>query len=318
MKTIKTNMTQDMQAMCMPSPVVSTPMSFRHEVIIDKPLVYPSDWREEISTIRNAGPGDVVEIHLNGPGGNLAVAGAYLKAIAESQAHIVGHIDHECSSALTFIFLACHEWVVADDAEFMVHTASSGYGGKENNLYEYAIFLNKSVEKLLKKYYTGFLTEEEIERVRTGSDMHMDSDEIIDRIHKMMEYRESLNEEPSEQQLAYDALKDISKEEILENLFPDLAGKPSTEDKEVVSYSLGEDTLTVYESGDVHVNLPPNEQLFNFHSVEVDDIKNMFTKVELLSINDMLCLGLKGKDCTKTDIASSLFSSLDLILNEVE
>ena len=108
--------------------------------------------------------------------------GAFCKAIAESQAKIIGHIEHMCCSAATIIFLACDEFVVSDDCEFMIHTAGVGYSGKQNNFHEYALFVNKGNERLMKKYYNGFLSESEIEQALKGTDFWFDADEVVERL----------------------------------------------------------------------------------------------------------------------------------------
>ena len=142
--------------------VISRPIAFEHTIYIDEELVSPSEWRQELETIRTAQAGDTVHVRLNTVGGSDVVMGAFVKAIAETQAHVVGHIEHMCCSAGTIIFLACHSYVVSDDCEFMIHTASLGYGGKQNNFYEFSTFNNKANERLMRKYYKDFLTEEEI------------------------------------------------------------------------------------------------------------------------------------------------------------
>ena len=142
--------------------VISRPIAFEHTIYIDEELVSPSEWRQELETIRSAQEGDYIHLRINSAGGSDVVMGAFVKAIAETQARVVGHIEHMCCSAATIIFLACHCDVVSDDCEFMVHTASLGYGGKQNNFYEFSTFNNKANERLMKKYYKDFLTEDEI------------------------------------------------------------------------------------------------------------------------------------------------------------
>ena len=84
--------------------VVSRPIAYTHDIFIDKELVQPLDWRLELDTIRNASPNDIVNLRINCPGGSDMVMGAFVKAIAECQGHVVGHIEHTCASAATIIF----------------------------------------------------------------------------------------------------------------------------------------------------------------------------------------------------------------------
>lgn len=195
--------------------VVSRPIAYTHDIFIDKELIQPLDWRLELDTIRNASPNDVVNLRINCPGGSDMVMGAFIKAIAECQGHVVGHIEHTCASAATIIFLACHEFVVSDDTEFMVHTSSLGYGGKQNNFNEYAIFVNKSNERLMRKYYDGFLSEEEINLTLKGADLWMNSEEVVERLEKKI----TKESEQEPQPLTREVAQELSKEELIEMLF---------------------------------------------------------------------------------------------------
>lgn len=195
--------------------VVSRPIAYTHDIFIDKELVQPLDWRLELDTIRNALPNDIVNLRINCPGGSDMVMGAFVKAIAECQGHVVGHIEHTCASAATIIFLACHEFIVSDDAEFMVHTSSLGYGGKQNNFNEYAIFVNKSNERLMRKYYEGFLSQEEIDLTLKGADLWMNSEEVIERLQNKIEKETEVEPEPLTREVA----EKLSKEELINAMF---------------------------------------------------------------------------------------------------
>lgn len=210
--------------------VVSRPIAYTHDIFIDKELVQPLDWRLELDTIRNASPNDIVNLRINCPGGSDMVMGAFVKAIAECQGHVVGHIEHTCASAATIIFLACHEFIVSDDAEFMVHTSSLGYGGKQNNFNEYAIFVNKSNERLMRKYYEGFLSQEEIDLTLKGADLWMNSEEVIERLQNKIEKETEDEPEPLTREVA----ENLSKEELINMMFGEEENKEIAGDEDMV------------------------------------------------------------------------------------
>ena len=210
--------------------VVSRPIAYTHDIFIDKELVQPLDWRLELDTIRNASPNDIVNLRINCPGGSDMVMGAFVKAIAECQGHVVGHIEHTCASAATIIFLACHEFIVSDDAEFMVHTSSLGYGGKQNNFNEYAIFVNKSNERLMRKYYEGFLSQEEIDLTLKGADLWMNSEEVIERLQNKIEKETEDEPEPLTREVA----ENLSKEELINIMFGEEENKEIAGDEDMV------------------------------------------------------------------------------------
>lgn len=207
-----------------PNRIYSSVATMVYDILIDEPLIHPSDWREELNLLRNVGPDDVVNLRINSPGGSSSVAIAFLKAMSECCAKLIGHNEGECSSAATLLFLGCDEWCIAEGSELMIHTASSGYHGKENNFYEYAIHLNKTVNSLLTKHYKGFLTDEEISQVLKGTDMWMDEEEVKTRLENLIKHREEDigNSISTSEKEAFEYLKSKTKEEILKESFPDL------------------------------------------------------------------------------------------------
>lgn len=162
-------------------------ISQKFTIRLDRELTTSELFQEELATLRMAGPQDTVHILLNGPGGSDSVMKAFLNTMAQSEAHIITEIEGQCCSALTMIFLAGHEFRVSDDSEFMIHTASFGYGGKENNVRQYVEFNAKANSRLMHKYYQHYLTNEEIEQCIEGKDFWMDADEIMERLEKRQE-----------------------------------------------------------------------------------------------------------------------------------
>ena len=229
--------------------VISRPIAFEHTIYLDEELVVPSDWRQELEVIRTAQEGDVVNLRINCAGGSDVVMGAFVKAIAETKAHVVGHIEHMCCSAATIIFLACHSYVVSDDCEFMIHTASLMYGGKENNFYEFSTFNNKANERLMKKYYKDFLTEDEINQALKGVDFWFDSEEVIQRLENRDKIRqESQIEEMKKcgceeckQTLSMIVPDSLELEDFLDEDYPTREELETWEKSDLIDFILGED-----------------------------------------------------------------------------
>ena len=120
MNKFKNNMgLLDTQTPLYPRAVETTPIAYRHVIRINREIGEPNEWVDEISTIQNATPNDVLHITINSPGGSLYTTTEILSAMAQTQAHIVTEITGECCSAATLIFLAGHEYVISDDATWM-------------------------------------------------------------------------------------------------------------------------------------------------------------------------------------------------------
>ena len=149
-----------------------------------------SDYIELCDVLRSASPNDEVLIRINSGGGSLATANMIVNAVRESQAHVHGFIESTCVSAATLIYLACHSYSLSEDADMMIHTSSSLYGGKEHEQHSYVTFSRKKIHKMVRDRYAGFLTEKEIENVLNGQDYYFDSEEIAERLETYTEFQQ--------------------------------------------------------------------------------------------------------------------------------
>ena len=149
-----------------------------------------SDYIELCDVLRSASPNDEILIRINSGGGSLATANMIVNAIRESQAHVHGFIESTCASAATLIYLSCHSYSLSEDADMMVHTSSSMYGGKEHEQHSYVTFSRKKIHKMVRDRYAGFLTEKEIENVLNGQDYYFDSEEIGERLETYTEFQQ--------------------------------------------------------------------------------------------------------------------------------
>ena len=149
-----------------------------------------SDYIELCDVLRSASPNDEILIRINSGGGSLATANMIVNAVHESQAHVHGFIESTCASAATLIYLACHSYSLSEDADMMIHTSSSLYGGKEHEQHSYVTFSRKKIHKMVRDRYAGFLTEKEIENVLNGQDYYFDSEEIGERLETYTEFQQ--------------------------------------------------------------------------------------------------------------------------------
>lgn len=159
---------------------------------IDEEIGSPVKYRELITTLLNAVENDTVTIMFNSGGGRLDSALAIISAIFKSEARVIGHIVGDCYSAAGMIALACHDLHVDEFGTFMVHSATYGLGGAHREITERAAFEETRLNKIFDLVYTGFLTDEELCRVKDGSTYWMHSEEVIERLNKRQEGFESL------------------------------------------------------------------------------------------------------------------------------
>lgn len=171
----------------------------RHDVFLDTDIGEPFIYRDFISILFNANENDIINICINSPGGNLNSAVAIIEGIKHSNANVTGVIMGECYSAASMIALSCHNIIVLDSANMMIHTASFGAAGNTGNVKAYTDFTVNEVEKLILSTYSGFLSKDEIDKVKTGVEIWLSADDIRKRMENRMKYIEELEKNQEEQ-----------------------------------------------------------------------------------------------------------------------
>lgn len=178
----------------------------------------PEEYLDLCHALRSCTPADEFFLRLNSGGGQVRTGNQIINAIHECQGTVIGFIESDCGSMATFIFLACHTWGVSKYAEWFSHTISSGNFGKESETYEYSSFLRKQTHKRIREDYKYFLTDDEIESILKGTDIYLDSDEIMERLEVYDEARsDDCNCGNCEKEPEFN-LKEMIKESVAEAL----------------------------------------------------------------------------------------------------
>ncbi len=137
------------------------------------------DWFQKIRSARQT---DLINIHINCPGGNLFTTVQFLQVLSECNAHIVMNVSGACMSAATLIFLMGDEFVVNDHSAFLFHNYSGGMIGKGGEMYSNVVHDRKWSEKLFRSQYQDFLTAEEISQLVDDKDIWMDAATVVERL----------------------------------------------------------------------------------------------------------------------------------------
>jgi ATP-dependent protease ClpP protease subunit len=166
------------------------------DIYLNRDIEDPEKHLPEMMAIREAGPNDIINLYVNGNGGWVTTGIQILSCLADSEAHIVAHLEGNCFSCHTFLFLCADEWVVSPYASFMAHNYSGGAVGKGVEILQQAEAQHARCIKLMKDSYKGFLTDEEITQVvENNRDYWFDSDEITARLENLIKYRNELEEQ---------------------------------------------------------------------------------------------------------------------------
>ena len=163
-------------------------------VLLDSPITEVDDFDDDFQMLAGAGDRDLIKFDIVTPGGSMDTAHMLVRAIHRTAAHTVAYIGPTCASAGTAIALACEEWEIDEMSSFMIHTGSYGYVGMAPHVKANVDHIDKMMERFVRSTYTGFLSEEEIERVLDGREMYFEGEELAQRLVAFSQYRESMRE----------------------------------------------------------------------------------------------------------------------------
>ncbi|AGG57931.1 hypothetical protein VPBG_00159 [Vibrio phage helene 12B3] len=164
-------------------------MTTQFDILFDRTISSPADFHEEVYMMRQAGEGDLVNLHINSGGGALVTFSAVQHVIKNSTAHFHAILEGDASSAASMLFLIADTQEVADHAEMMVHQAQVGYGSHAQGFKGAADMITYQNEKLVNGVYADFLDEDEITKVLNGGEIWLHADQIRERLAKREEVR---------------------------------------------------------------------------------------------------------------------------------
>lgn len=168
-------------------------------VPIDTEFKDASYYRHVVQAITNLDEGDQVEFVISSPGGNYNGLVALLGALDRTPASSVAVISGICHSAASILALNCDAVAVSNYAEMLIHHVSFGAGGKGADVKSQVDHTCKVTEKLFRKTYKYFLTEEEIEDCIRGVEYWLDADQILERLKIRQELQQKESEEASDE-----------------------------------------------------------------------------------------------------------------------
>jgi ATP-dependent protease ClpP protease subunit len=174
------------------------------------------DYIDLMQVLDSAGPNDTIVIHINSVGGRLDIALQLRNAIVTSEANVIASLEGHCYSAATIIALSCKTINVTPYCQFMVHTYSHVLYGKENETKSQKEFVDRFWDTVIDEVYSGFLTDEEIVSVRSGTDIWLTSKEMVPRLNALKEKNEQKESEMIQNNASL--IDDESLDEMLEAL----------------------------------------------------------------------------------------------------
>ena len=166
------------------------PASVTRHIYLTEGLENPSNYILTCQSLLELEEYDVANLHINSGGGDVSISNMITNAMSKCKAHVVATLESNAHSAASVIFLHADSWEVAPNASMHIHVGYFGVSGdKANEVIMNAEFTQKLMFNYMRDSYKGFLTDEEIEDLLKGQDFRFDSDEIIERLGNLAEYR---------------------------------------------------------------------------------------------------------------------------------
>jgi ATP-dependent protease ClpP protease subunit len=208
----RNNPTQTQQSSSLQKAFVNKPINQLHSFYLSGSIEDPTEYVAWFELIRNAGENDVIQIHINSCGGDLFTAIQFMRAIADTNAHVICSVEGACMSAATMIFLCADTYEVSEHSMFMFHNYSSATFGKGGEMFDNIVHERKWSEHLLNRVYAGFLHAPEIASLLDNKDIWMDGEEVLKRLTERQKKFEKLAKEHEKLQSKPAAKKPAAKQ----------------------------------------------------------------------------------------------------------
>lgn len=161
-------------------------------------IIDPIYYAEIFHLLRLAKPGDVMNIYINSPGGDINTLCSFASAIEETDAAIITHVDGSADSAAFVLAFMGDEIIFSEFSQLMTHNVSMSTARMNMaNIEKCAKVTKETYRGMLEKYCYRILTPEEITSIcNDGKEIHLTSKECDERLTKW--FKENEKEEKEE------------------------------------------------------------------------------------------------------------------------
>ena len=196
---------------------------------IEGPILSISQYTDVFSVLRKATEDDVVELSVTSGGGDLFVAEVFSNELARCEAHIHFVVDAELASGATTWLMRADSYEIDDNASFLFHeSAYSVPRVASSDVVDYVKHSEVVGTGWLTKYYSEFFTEEEMNKVKKGYQMHLTGKQVKERLDLLQQENNKKKEEIDSQ------LKEFETQQTLSELgYNDLKGLLKAAQQEV-------------------------------------------------------------------------------------
>lgn len=145
------------------------------------PIFDTSQFVDALEVLQAANEGDIVEVHLSTPGGNMDATDTFLQAMHECEGRVIIRATGGCHSCGSIILMNATEFTLSENFNMLIHNGSTGAGDDLNKFAARAKFNVAYMNRVLRTTYEGFLTPAEIEAMIEGKDFWIEGPEFMER-----------------------------------------------------------------------------------------------------------------------------------------
>lgn len=173
--------------------------SIVYNIFIHDSIDSAEDFLDAITILNMADEDDEVFIHLSSPGGSVDATDTFLMEMNRCKAKVTVKATGTVASAATLILLSADAIEMSPYCNILFHSASFGYGGKTQDVVEYANFTKAQTEAMLSSFYEHFFTPEELHDILVNKKEYWMNAEEFDRRYA---HREAKLNEAEEEMVA--------------------------------------------------------------------------------------------------------------------
>ena len=183
-------------------------------------IIDPIYYAEIFHILRLAKPGDIMNIYINSPGGDINTLCSFAAAIEETEAAIITHVDGSADSAAFVLAFMGDEIIFSEFSQLMSHNVSMSTSRMDMaNIEKYAKITKETYRGMLEKYCYRVLTEDEINNIcENGMEIHLTSKECDERLTKWIEEHEQEQEMNEESCSCEECSSSVKTHPILEDM----------------------------------------------------------------------------------------------------
>lgn len=156
----------------------------KYSIYIYNEIERPKEYTDVFHLIRNARSVDKIEIYINSPGGDMDTVCSFSSCFEECMAEVTTIVDGNADSA-AFVLLCMGDVLrISEMSSMLAHNVRISTNlGTLNNVNSYINSSKQMYNRLLKKYCSKILSEQEIhDIIHNDAEIQLSSEEVINRL----------------------------------------------------------------------------------------------------------------------------------------